>query len=229
LWLVASPWASLTYPIALLFSLFLVILAWGLGLNLTLGSLRARLGGASQGAVDNGSACAILLSLAERIQSGALRLDSTRVTLLFFDGEEVNMQGSQAYVRQRDWPLPAGALNLEVMAQNGEYVIWEQDGLSVKLWPCSAEINQAIARAVEAITGAPPRRVGPINSDGGSFLRVAIPASTLGTYDKTLADRGFHGPADNLGRVDLSRIPEAVEILTRFIQQSDNAPLFASS
>jgi hypothetical protein len=219
LWLNASPWAAVTYAIALFLSFFLLILAWGLGLNLTLGGLRARLGGASQGAVDNGAACAILLGLAERLQSGGIRLQHTRITLMLFSGEEINMQGSLAYVRQREWPLPARALNLEVMAQDGEYVLWEQDGISLKLWPCSTEINQRLADAIQTVTGAAPRFAGPVNSDGGSFLRSAIPATTLGTYDKTLVDRGFHGPADNLERVVLSRLPEAVEILAQFIQR----------
>jgi hypothetical protein len=217
LWLAGSPWAGLSYACAMVLSLFLLVLAWGLGANLALGGLRARWGGASQGAVDNGAACAILLGLAERVQRGELRLEHTRLTLLLFGGEEVNMQGSLAYVRQRAWPLPASALNLEVMAQDGEYVLWEQDGLSLRLWPCSEEINQAAAAAVQAVTGAAPRRVGPVNSDGGSFLRAGIPASTLGTYDKALVDRGFHGPADHLGRVVMARLPEAAEILAQFI------------
>ena len=71
------------------------------------------------------------------------------------------------------------------------------------------------------MSGSPARPVGPVNSDGYSFLRVGIPATTLGTYDKKLVDRGFHGPADNLDRVVMERLPEAVEILASFVHYYD--------
>jgi Zn-dependent M28 family amino/carboxypeptidase len=203
--------------LGVLLSLPLLFLAWGIGLNLTLGRFRQP----SQGAVDNGAACAILLGLARRLQCGALPLENTRLTLALFTGEELNMQGSLAYVKSREWPLPARALNLEVMAQDGDYVLWEQDGFSLKLWPCSGEINRAVSQAVQQVTGAAPRFVGPVNSDGGSFLRRGIPAATLGTYDQEQVDRGFHSAKDNLDRVVMERLPDAVEILSRFIIDYD--------
>jgi hypothetical protein len=212
-----SPAAAWTYSLGVLLSLPLLFLAWGLGLNLTLGRFRQP----SQGAVDNGAACAILLGLAQCVQSGTLPLTQTCLTLTLFAGEELNMQGSQAYVKAREWPLPARALNLEVMAQDGDYVLWEQDGYSLKLWPCSSEVNQDISQAVQQVTGSAPRLVGPVNSDGGSFLRLGIPASTLGTYDRQQKDRGFHSARDNLGRVVMERLPEAVDILSRFILCND--------
>jgi len=210
-----STWASLVYGFGLATCIPLLFLAWGLGLNLCLG----RLARPSQGAVDNGSACAVLLGLADRIAQGELPLGKTRVTIVLFTGEEINMQGSQAYTAGRAWPLPAAAINLEVLAQNGEYVYWEQDGSSLKLVPTSQVLNQALAKAVKGVTGKPPRPAGPVNSDGYSFLRVGIPATTMGTYHSTLVDRGFHRSTDNLERVVMERLPEAVEILARFINE----------
>ena len=139
------------------------------------------------------------------------------------------MQGSQAYVRDREWPLPARALNLEVMAQDGEYVLWEQDGYSLKLWPCSSEVNHDVTQAVQQVTGSAPRPVGPVNSDGGSFIRLGIPASTLGTYDRQQRDRGFHSAKDNLERVVMPRLPEAVEILSTLITDYDNGGQHANA
>jgi Peptidase family M28 len=214
-----SPAAAWTYSLGVVLSLPLLFLAWGLGLNLTLGRFRPP----SQGAVDNGAACAILLGLAQCVQSGALPITHTNLTLALFAGEEVNMQGSQAYVKSRDWPLPARALNLEVMAQDGDYVLWEQDGFSLRLWPCDPEVNQDISQAVQQVTGVAPQPVGPVNSDGGSFLRCGLPASTIGTYDSQQKDRGFHSARDNLERVVMERLPEAVEILSRFILISDGS------
>jgi hypothetical protein len=223
-----SPLAGVAFLLGVLLTVPLLVLAWGLGLNLSAGRLLKP----SQGAVDNGAACAVLLELADRLNR-QLRLASsspdfrsplqqTRVTLALFSGEEVNMQGSRAYVRQRDYPLPAVALNLEVMAQNGDYVLWEQDGGVFGFSATSAGLNQLVASAVSGVTGQAPRLVGPVISDGGSFLAVGIPATTLGTYDTHLMDTGFHRPTDNLGRVVVERIPEAVDILLQVIRTYDS-------
>lgn len=219
--LAGSPLAGLLHWVGVLLSLPMLFLAYGLGANLLLGFLRQP----SQGAVDNGAACAILLGLADHYSRRPEDLRRTRLTLTIFDGEEINMQGSSAYLRDR--PVQKGcktvALNMEVMAQNGEYIIWESDGISLKLWQNSEEVIRQISDAVQMETGAAPLRVGPINSDGGSFLRAGLPAATLGTYDLAWRDRGFHSAADNLQRVVPERIPEAVRILTRFIDAYDQA------
>jgi putative aminopeptidase FrvX len=191
------------------------VLAWALGINL----LTGRLLPPSQGAVDNGSSCAILLGLAKRLVNAEVDLGKTRLTLALFCGEEVNMQGSRAYVHGREWPLPAQAVNLEVMAQDGDYVYWEQDGFVLHLEPTSESVNQRVIRAITAVTGKPPRPVGPVISDGYSFLSVGIPAATIGTYDRRWIDTGFHHPTDNLDRVMMSRLEEGVEILLHFLHQ----------
>jgi hypothetical protein len=232
-WLLArgSSLAMAVYILGVLLTLPLLFLAWGLGLNLSTGRLLKP----SPGAVDNGSACAILMGLADQLNrevhlaktAADYRnpLQSTRLTLAIFAGEEVNMQGSRAYVNQRTWPLPTATLNLEVMAQDGDYVLWEQDGTSLRLAPTSASLNELVAKAVQAVTGKAPRMVGPVNSDGGSFLLVGIPATTLGTYDRNWVDTGFHKPSDNLNRVVMERLPEGVEILRRFIESYDSDTL----
>lgn len=211
-------WAGITHILGILMTIPLLFLAWGLGLNLALGRLRRN---PSQGAVDNGAACAILLSLAQHIADGNISLENTKLTLALFGGEEVNMQGSRAYVFGREWHLPSAALNLEIMAQDGDYVFWEQDGYSLKLFPTDRTLNQAISEAVASVTGKPARPAGPINSDGYSFLRTRIPLATLGTYDSKLQSRGFHLPSDNLSRVQMARLSEGMEILSEFIRKMD--------
>jgi hypothetical protein len=230
-WLVGlgSTLAMAIYLLGVLLSLPLLFLAWGLGLNLSTGRLLKP----SQGAVDNGSACAILLGLADQLNREihlsktapdfSNPLQTTRLTLAIFAGEEVNMQGSRAYALQRDWPMPAAVLNLEVMGQDGKYVLWELDGTSLRLSPTSARLNELVGKAVKAVTGETPRLAGPVNSDGGSFLLAGIPATTLGTYDRKWADTGFHKPSDNLSRVVIGRLPEGMEILRRFIEGYDKA------
>ena len=210
---------TLSYIVGILLSLVLLFLSWGLGLNLSLGPLSPP----SQGAVDNGSACAILLGLADRLTNGDIELENTKITLALFTGEEVNMQGSRAYTQARRWMLPTIALNLEIMAQDGDYVFWEKDGSSLRLMPTYEKVNKEVSDSVKKITGTPATPTGPVNSDGYSFLRAGIPTTVLGTYDKRLRDRGFHQPTDNINRVVMERLPEGVDILLDFIQKFDQA------
>jgi hypothetical protein len=84
-----------------------------------------------------------------------------------------------------------------------------------------AGLNQAVASTIQNVTGKRPIPAGPINSDGYSFLRSGIPATTLGTYDSMLGSRGFHLPSDNLARVRMERLPKGVEILEKFIEAFD--------
>ena len=134
------------------------------------------------------------------------------------------MQGSHAYALGREWKLPSAALNLEIMAQDGDYVFWEQDGYSLKLFLTDKTLNQAISAAVAGVTGKPAQPAGPINSDGYSFIRAKIPVATLGTYDSKLQSRGLHLPSDNLSRVQMARLSEGVEILSMFISAMDRIP-----
>ncbi len=210
-------WANFAFALGAVLTLPMLFLALGLGLNLSTGRLLQP----SQGAVDNGAACAILLGLADHLSNTQYPISDTKITLALFTGEEVQMQGSRAYVRDRDWPLPAIALNLEVMAQDGGYVYWEQDGTSFGLTPTSHQVSQAIADAVNQATGRLAQPAGPVNSDGFSFISAGVLTGVLGTFDRRLKETGFHRPSDNLQRVVMSRLPEGVEILSRFIRKYD--------
>jgi acetylornithine deacetylase/succinyl-diaminopimelate desuccinylase-like protein len=219
---ILSNWGEIGHWVSVVLTVPLLLLAWGLGLNLSLGRLRRN---PSQGAVDNGAACAILLGLAQKVVDGDVPLENTRLTLALFGGEEVNMQGSRAYTLGRDWKLPSAALNLEIMAQDGDYVTWEQDGMAFQLFPTDEALSRSIAEAVTNVTGKPAIPAGPINSDGYSFIRAKIPLAVLGTYDSKIDACGLHLPSDNLSRVKIPRLAEGVEILANFIQLLDREPV----
>jgi hypothetical protein len=103
------------------------------------------------------------------------------------------------------------------MAQNGDYIYWEQEGSIFKLMPTSQTLNEVFAEAVELVTSRTAKPFGPVNSDGASFLFTGIPTTTIGTLDKTLGESGFHRPTDNLERVVMERISESVRILETII------------
>ena len=219
-----APAAAPIYFAGVALTIPLLFLAWGLGLNLSLGRLLPQ----SQGAVDNGTACAILLGLAaeligcgEENQGNTSPLRRTRVTLALFSGEEINFQGSRAYAERRSYPLTTVVVNMEAMAQDGGYVTWEFDGSLFRQLPTSVELNAALAKSVEAVSGEQVRSAGHMLSDGGSFLAAGIPAAVLGTYDRELRDTGFHRPTDNLARVDFDRLGEGAAILAHFLKAVD--------
>jgi len=137
-------------------------------------------------------------------------------------GEEAQMQGALAYVRDRkDWPLPTCVVNLEVLGQNGGYWLWEEDGTVMLRMPVDPALNRALELAVEAVTGEQPVREPEISCDAFAFLRRGIAAATLGSFDRDLGGRGFHSALDNPGRVDPGRLAQAVEVLSRFLTDLD--------
>jgi hypothetical protein len=218
------PLAGVARLLALAAALPVLLLAWGLGLHLLLG----RLARPSSGAVDNGAACAILLALAERLAAHS-SLRRARVTLALFGGEEVNMQGSRAYVREylrrpRTTPRTTLAVNLELMGQRGGYVLWQRDGNALRTLPTAPEANVLVRDALLAVTGRAPETEPLINSDAYSFLAAGIPAAVLGTRDPALGTAGLHRPTDHPDRVDQARLEEGVALLEEIIRRYDEMP-----
>ena len=214
------------YWLALLSALPGTAYGLGMGANLIGGRFSRR---PSSGAVDNGAAVAVLLELAESFYREAFSLDETAVNLLFTVGEEAQMQGALAYVddiQAQDTAgvsMPTCAINLEVLGQNGGYLLWEQDGTAMTRLPNDAALNSALARAVEAVTGELPIWGPQLNSDAFAFLRAGIPAATLGGYDRDLGGRGLHSAQDSASRVDPARLVEATEVLCHFLDELDAA------
>jgi hypothetical protein len=192
----------------------------GMGANLTGGRLSRN---PSTGAVDNGAAVAVLLALAQRLHRGDVSPDHTSVTLLLTVGEEAQLQGALSYARDRKaWPLPACAVNLEVVGQNGGYLLWERDGTAMQQMAADPGLNRALAAAVQSVAGEQPARAPWISSDAFAFLRQGIPAATLGSFDAALGGRGFHSALDNPGRIDPQRLAETADVLSRFLLDLDS-------
>jgi hypothetical protein len=197
--------------------------ALGMGANLAAGRLRRR---QSSGAVDNGAAVAVLLDLARRLQQGDIDVPHASITLLFTVGEEAQMQGALAYVRDRgEWPLPMQVVNLEIVGQNGSYLLWAEDGTAMRTLDADADLNAALARAVEAETGQRPTFAGRINSDAFAFLRRGFPTATLGSLDRELGEADLHGPLDHADRIEPARLAQTADILTHFLLAHDVNPL----
>ena len=216
-----SPGAAATAVRGLAVLAALPVTAYGLGMAATLvgGRFSRR---PSSGAVDNGAAVAVLLTLAHRLRHSALRLKHTSVTLLFTVGEEAQMQGALAYAKARRHgqahsSVPSSAVNLEALGQDGGYLLWERDGTALHSLPTAADLNDALERAVKAVAGESPLRVPAIKSDAFAFLCSGIPSTTLGSFDLELGGRGLHSALDHPGRVRPARLSQAANVLCRLL------------
>ena len=113
-------------------------------------------------------------------------------------------------------------VNLEVVGQNGGYLLWKQDGTALNQLRTDAQLNHALVQAVEAVAGETPLRGAYINSDAFAFLRQGIAATTLGSYDAVLGGRGYHSAQDSRDRIDPERLQETVLVLDRFLRELDS-------
>ncbi len=142
---------------------------------------------------------------------------------------EAQMQGALAWVRQRDvWPAPAFAINLEILGQDGRFVLWERDGTALRRLATSVELNAGLGKAIQSVTGVAALRAPDISSDAFAFLSRRIPATTMGSFDAEKADRGLRSRHDNPDRVAPSRLHEALAVLSQFLTDTDR-PAIASS
>ncbi|NLA05885.1 MAG: Zn-dependent exopeptidase M28 [Firmicutes bacterium] len=183
----------------------------------------------SPGAVDNGTAVSVLMNLSKELQETAL--EKTAVTVVLFAAEELNMQGSQAYLRDhpREGALPAYNVNLELVCQEGDYVYWQEDGVFTTRYPTAGMLNEMLDKATLEVTG---QNIKPLEadfttiSDSGSFLAAGIPSTTLGNAGSAeLGCSFFHSHLDNMERVVPERIEELVQILKQFTLNFDAAEI----
>lgn len=182
----------------------------------------------SPGAIDNATSVAVLMELAQELKD--FQLINTEVKIVFFAAEEINLQGSQAYIKDKKYSeqLPVYNINLEMIAQEGAYVYWPDDGLFTHRYFTSEALNDLLGQAVYDIIGqeiiAKPPTFTNI-SDAGMFLHAGIEATTLGNAGpKGEEGRFFHTAKDNLERVIPHRLTESVLILKQVLMIVDQQP-----
>lgn len=187
-----------------------------LGINFVGG----RFAPASQGALDNGGSCVVLLTLAEQIASKQIQLSTSKITLVLFCGEEVIIQGSRAYVLDRSFPYPTYAINLELIGQNGDFLIWKKIGSAFESFDSDEALNVLLKSTTEEISGTPVKfSPGPAGTDSLPFLKAGIPATSLSSLDQIHGLSGLHTPADNLTRISHEKLVETSVILQNLLSQ----------
>lgn len=213
----AEIWSNLIYNLSIALIIPLLFIFLPISVNFIFGQL----GAPSQGSVDNGAATAILLDVAKQI-TNASKLRYTKLSIVVFCGEETIVQGSRAYVSGRDFPYPTQAVNLELMGQNGDYVIWNEIGDPFGSFSTDAILNDQLNTIVQKHTGrcvvfydAAP------GTDTLPFIQTGVPATSFASLDSMLGFGGLHRPADNIGRVAMEKLPETSYIMTNFVKHTD--------
>ena len=213
----AEAGSSLIYYTSLVLTVPLLLIFTPIGINFIFGQW----GKPSEGAIDNGAATAILMDVASRI-ANAHSTNYTKLTIVVFCGEETVVQGSRAYVRQRDFPYSTYALNLELMGQNGDYVIWEKIGDPFGSFPTDHNLNRTLELLVEEHNDSKlVFHSGPVGTDTLPFIQAGIPSTSFASLDTKLGFSGLHRPIDNFDRVAFHKLTNTSRILMTLLDQTD--------
>lgn len=175
------------------------------------------------GADDNGSGTAALLSLAEALRDRPLR---RTVVLVFFDAEEGGLDGARTFVERAGADLRSEValnLNLDMVSRSEE-----------ELWVAGTYQNPALKSVVEGVEAAPgvvlrlghdsPAWQGSDNwttaSDHGPFHQAGIPFLYFGVEDHP----DYHRASDTADKVDPVWYDASVETILGVVRALDDAP-----
>jgi hypothetical protein len=166
------------------------------------------------GADDNASGIAAMLAVARYAHAHPLR---HAVVFAAFDAEELDLEGSRAFVQHPPVPLSAIALNInfDMVSRNDRNEIV---AAGTYHYPWLLPMLEGVRRgsAVKILFGhdRPTRNAGPpedwtMQSDHGSFHKAGIPFVYFGVED--YAD--YHQPTDTADKIDPVFFANAVEML----------------
>lgn len=172
----------------------------------------------SPGARDDGTAVAVLLALADDLTNEPLLSDNWRVKLIFFGGEEVNMQGSAAYVAQYRHALHdanARLINLECLAGPGPLRYHSGSGTFLRQYPSDPHLMTLVAQVAEEVR-QPLEPAGFMYDDSAAFLKAGIPAVSL-SHSLPGHPDSYHNGSDSIDKVMPGKMEETVSLLKELI------------
>ena len=177
----------------------------------------------SPGALDDGAACAVMVRLAEEL--AARPLERTEVELWWLSAEEVGVQGSWAFARERfatPPALPTSVVNLESLGAAPGLMVNARESFTLHSYPADPALVAQADRVHRARNDEPIPVEGTGATDARSFLAHGVPALTL------LSDlrghphaRGLHSRHDDRSRLDLAALEEHVAFLADLARLHD--------
>ena|ERR1043166_7587985 len=168
-----------------------------------------------RGADDNGSGTSVLLEMA---QAAVRRRFRRSIIFFWFDGEELGLYGSKAWVKEPTRPIEscAAMLNIDMVGRNdpGQLIIcFEKDGHGDPKYPIWA----AAIRESEGPSGLKYDWSGADNlirrSDNWPFMERGVPAAffTGGLHDD------YHKPSDTVEKIDFAKEERVGRALFRLV------------
>jgi len=178
----------------------------------------------SYGSVDDGGSVAALLVLAKNIKDSEVDIGHSNVTILLTSGEEVNLQGADAYLKKRfgggEKPtVPISLVNLEIVGQNGNMVYWKKDGEFLIFYNADPLLIDRMGAAWKDVSGKEMESRPAIPADAQRFLAAGIPAVPVGNSGLPGPGEGWlHSIVDNPDRVNRDNLMLMVRALERYIE-----------
>jgi aminopeptidase YwaD len=181
----------------------------------------------SPGAGDNLIACAIGLEIAEHFRRPVARLESTRVVIVFTDGEEVGQKGAASFVKENEAmlrELDTEVINLDSIYTYEDLVLLGRDRNGF------TRLSAGLAREIQGIAAGLGHEV-PIASipflgggtDGAQFaLRgfrtASIIAQPIKAFSKEII---FHTMKDMPDRISKKAVAAVIELVAEYIKALD--------
>ncbi len=189
---------------------------------LALGGLRQP----SRGTVDNAAACALLVELAAA--TARQPLEHTRLTCVWFAGEENGAQGSAALAPRFAAERIDACINLEAIGAGSEAVVSRYELRRHGIEAASAAVHGQLERAAGSRLRHLPL---PLWTDAGELLGAGVPALTLLTVEPgAWGIRHLHGPGDTPAHFVWAGYTRVRALLQRFLtlEAASIAPAGAS-
>ncbi len=196
---------------------------YGVGLFLTL-SAGALVPSRSAGAVDDGAACAVLVRLMQGLLADPPVQTDVEVVLL--SGEEIGVQGSWEYARERFTTppdLPTMVVNLDPIGTSSDLAILGSETFTAGAHPPDPDLVALLQRVYHAQRGtALPVTWYGGGTDARSFLAHGVPAATLiSTEPGSVFVRHLHSAADDRARLDEPALDATVSYLDALVRAAD--------
>lgn len=176
----------------------------------------------SPGANDNTASTACLAAIGEAL---APSWSAPRPTLRFLatGGEEIDLQGARAYLRDLAWSGEAARVQLVL---NFDSLTWG-DHMSVFHTDDTANLMPVLERALQSTDRQSydgSLHSGPVPADGGvdavPFARAGIPTVNVNTEGDAQTTALWHMPEDTEDRVPWARLDDAAQVFTRFLEEA---------
>ena len=176
----------------------------------------------SPGALDDGASCAVLVRLAERLAAQPA-LVRTEVEVVLLSAEEVGVQGSWEYAKERfarPPALPTFVVNLEGIGASTRHGVLPSERFTLRSYAPDAGIVARLDAVHLARFGVPLER-GPVGgaTDARSFLAHGIPAATLFSREPgSRFPRGLHSARDDRSRLDEAALDASLGYLLAVVR-----------